>query len=117
MELDKFISSSLQSIIKGVKDSQSFALENGAIINPKVGNWDVEKTKTTYFGKEEGAIEVSKIDFDIAVIAENSAEKGGNGSINVFSVKLGGNLTDSSKNESISRIKFNVNMAMPTLEP
>jgi len=55
MELDKFITASLNSIIKGINDSKEFAIENGARINPHIGKWDFEKTMTTYYGKEEGA--------------------------------------------------------------
>ncbi|MBU2527236.1 MAG: hypothetical protein KKC03_11610 [Bacteroidetes bacterium] len=117
MELDKFISKSLKSIIKGIKDSQDFANENGARINPHVGKWDFDKNETTYFGNEEGARAVSKIDFDVAVTISNSQETGGEGGINVYSLKLGGKLSDTEINESVSRIKFSLNVALPNSKP
>jgi hypothetical protein len=36
MELDTFITKTLNSIVKLIKDSQDFTSENGAIINPFV---------------------------------------------------------------------------------
>lgn len=117
MKLDEFITDTLKSIIKGVKDSQEFAQENGARVNPHIGNWDKTKILTTYYGREEGARVISTIDFDIAVTASNSQETGGEGGINVFSVKLGGKLTDAEKNETVSRIKFSLNVTLPNVAP
>jgi hypothetical protein len=117
MKLDEFITDTLKSIIKGVKDSQDFAHENGARINPHIGSWDYNKVFTTYYGGEEGARVVSTIDFDIAVTASNSQETGGQGGINVFSVKLGGKMIDAEKNETVSRIKFNLNVVFPNVNP
>lgn len=117
MELDKFISNTLKSIISGIKESQNFANENGARINPYVGKHDFDKNQTTYFGNEEGARAVSKIDFDIAVTTSSSQETGGEGGINVYSLKLGGKLSDKEINESVSRIKFSLNVVLPNVEP
>lgn len=113
MKLDEFISNTLKSIIKGVKDSQDFANQNGAKINPHIGDWDFEKTQTTYYKNEEGARAISKIDFDIAVTTSSSQETGGEGGINVYSLKLGGKLSDKEINESVSRIKFSLNVLFP----
>lgn len=113
MELDKFISNSLKSIIKGIKETRDFAKENGAIINPYVEQWDYEKIRTTYYKNKDGAIEVSKIDYDIAVTTSNTQETGGEGGINVYSLKLGGKASDKEMNESVSRIKFSLNVVLP----
>ena len=43
MELDKFISESLKSIISGINDAQDFAKDNGSIINPDLRKWDYDK--------------------------------------------------------------------------
>lgn len=117
MKLDEFITDTLKSIIKGVKDSQEFAQENGARINPYIDSWDQNKMLTTYYGKEEGARAISAIDFDIAVTASNSQETGGEGGINVYSLKLGGKATDLEKNETVSRIKFSLNVVLPNVKP
>ena len=113
MQLDEFISKSLKSIIKGTKEAQIFAKENGAIINPYVGKWDYDKIRTTYYEDKDGAIEVSKIDFDIAISISNTQETGGEAGINVYSLKLGGKASDKETNESISRIKFSLTAMLP----
>lgn len=113
MKLYEFITDSLKSIIKGIKESQEFAKANGAGINPEIGKWDFNKAMTTYDGNKDGARAISTIDFDIAVTTSNTKESGGESGINVYSLKLGGKLSDTDKNESVSRIKFTVNVAFP----
>ena len=117
MQLDTFITETLKSLIKGVKDAQDFANDNGARINPHIGKHDFDKFPTTYFGNEEGARSLQTIDFDIAVTTSSQQETGGHGGINVLSVKIGGQLSDKDINESVSRIKFSINVALPNVKP
>ena len=117
MELDKFITETLNAVVKGVKNSQDFAKENGARINPHVGKWDLDRTKFTFFGKEEGARTISSIEFDVAISSSNEQENGVKGGINVMSVNFGGNLSDKDSKETVSRIKFSVNVVLPNVIP
>lgn len=117
MTLDLFISQSLKSIIKGVHETQEFAQEHGARINPHIGTWDFDKMPTTYYKKEEGARAITKIDFDVAVSASKVKEAGGEGGINVYSLKLGGKKSEADKSETASRIKFSLNVVLPNVEP
>jgi len=117
MELDKFISETLNAIINGIKNSQDFAQQNGARINPHIGKWDQEKTLTTYFGNEEGARSISTIEFDVAVTSSNEKESGGQGGINVLSLNIGGKLSDKDLKKTVSRIKFSINVALPNVKP
>ena len=113
MKLDAFITETLNSIIKGVKDSREFAKDNEARVNPHIGEWDKNKQITTYFKDEDGIRAVSNIDFDIAVTTTNEKETGGHGGINVLSIKVGANLKDTDLKETVSRIRFSVNVALP----
>jgi hypothetical protein len=117
MELDKFITETLNAVVKGVKNSQDFAKENGARINPHIGKWDFDKTKTTYFGREEGARAISSIEFDIAISSSNEQENGIKGGINVIYVNFGGNSSDKDIKGTFSRIKFSINVVLPNVEP
>ena len=117
MELDTFITRTLNSIVKGIKDSQDFASENGARINPHIGNWDRDKFTTTFFNNEDGARYVSNIDFDIAVSTSSEQETGAKGGINVMSLNIRGNLSDKDVKETVSRIKFSINVVLPNVEP
>jgi hypothetical protein len=111
MNLDTFISESLKAIIKGIKDSQNFAMDNGARVNPiRDRNYTGEYV---FYGSEEGMRTVSAIQFDIAVTTSSQQEAGGEGGINVFSIKLGGKLSDKDLNETVSRIKFSIDVALP----
>ncbi len=117
MKIDEFISESIKSVIKGIKDSQEYAKENGALVNPHIGKWDFEKIETTYLGEKEGARRISKINFDIAVTAANSSETKGSGGINVHALKIGGGISDLDKKETVSRIQFDLNIVLPTVDP
>ena len=118
MELDKFITETLNSVITGIKGSQEFAKENGARINPHIRFYEgVNKQPYAFYGKEEGARAISTIDFDIAVSTSNAQESGVKGGINVMSVNIGGNSSDKDSKETISRIKFTVNVILPNVEP
>jgi hypothetical protein len=117
MKLDNFISETLNSVIKGIKDSQDFAKENGARINPNVGKWDYDKTRTIYLGKEKEASIVSTIDFDVAISSSNEQENGLKGGVNVMSLNFGGNLSDKDISSIVSRIKFSIDIVLPSVEP
>jgi hypothetical protein len=109
MNLDTFITESLKAIIKGVKETQDFAHQNKASINPQLAGWDMNKTYAT----KDDLRAVTPIDFDIAVTASNENESGGNAGINVLSFSLGGKLSDKKLTETVSRLKFTVNVALP----
>ena len=117
MKLDEFISSSLKAISKGINDSQEDCKKIGALINPHIGQWDLDKIETQYVKDEEGARRISKVNFDVAVTATNSSETGGGAGINVYAMKLGGKISDTEKNEVVSRIQFDVNIVFPSVDP
>ena len=117
MKLEEFISNSLKSILKGIKDSQSDCKEDGALINPYIGKWDENKLDTQYIKNKEGARRVSRVNFDIAVSVSNSSETGGNAGINVYALNLSGKLTDKKNNETVSRIQFGVDIVFPAVDP
>lgn len=115
MNLDEFISETLKAIIKGVRDSQEFAHENGARVNP-IRKHEIN-TKTIYYKNEDGMRALTDIDFDIAVTASNQQGSGIDGGIKVFSVSLGGKLEDKNIHETVSRVKFNVGVVLPSVVP
>lgn len=117
MELDKFITETLNSIVRGIKNSQDFAKENNAIINPVVESSDINKMITVQRKKNDGSLSVSTIEFDIAVSTSNEQESGLKGGITVMSLNIGGNSSDKDLNETVSRIKFNINVVLPNNEP
>lgn len=117
MELDKFITETLNAVVKGVKNSQDFAFENGARINPYIRDFDENKTLTTFFKNDDCLRAVSTINFDIAVSTSNEQESGAKGGISVMSLNIGGTLSDKDVKETVSRIKFSINVVLPNVEP
>lgn len=115
MNLDEFVSETLKAIIKGVKDSQDFAKENGARVNPVRHAKD--PVSGVYFGREEGLRVTTNIEFDVAVTASAKKEAGVDGGIKVLSISLGGNLKDVDTHETVSRVKFNISVALPNVLP
>lgn len=114
MQLDTFISETIKGIIKGVKDSQDFAKENDSRVNPL--RKDMPRVNFIQFEHETAQRQLTKIDFDIAVTASNQGETGLNAGINVLSLNFGGKKTETDSNETVSRIKFEVVIALPTVK-
>lgn len=113
MELEKFISESIKSIIKGIADSKDFAIEYGARVNPEMQPQNIKQEMMILYKGENGGKTLTKLDFDIAVTATNESTSGGSGSINVFAAKVGGKLEGLEKVENISRLKFTLNICLP----
>ena len=113
MELEKFISESIKSIIKGIADSKDFAIEYGARVNPEMQVHNKDQEMFILYKGKNGGKTVTKLDFDIAVTATNESTSGGSGSINEFDGKIGGKLEGTEKFENISRLKFTLNVVLP----
>ena len=114
MNLDTFISETIKSMIKGVKDSQQYARDNGGRINPiRVQGYVKTDYESVYFGKEEKARPLTNIEFDIAVTTSSQDESELGGSIKVLSIGVGGKGASTNSNETISRIKFTIGIALP----
>ena len=80
MELDTFITKTINSIVKGVAESRYFAKENGALVNPKMVSLRDNSDRTT----------ITNLEFDIAITSSMEKENGINGGISVFNVSVGG---------------------------
>ena len=117
MELATFISETIKGIIKGVKDSQEFAKKNHAKVNPNLERNNISDRRVSFNDKKDGARSVSDIQFDIAVTVSNKKENGVGGEIKIFSVELGGKKSTNENNEIVSRIKFEVPIVLPDIDP
>jgi hypothetical protein len=113
MNLDTFISETLKSIIKGVLDSQEFAQQSGARINPARNS--VPNTKVVFYGKSETARLITTIEFDVAITVSNQQESGASGGIQVYALHIGGKHSDKELNQIVSRIKFEIDVALPNV--
>ena len=112
MELKQFISETLTQILSGIADAQSTAKSHGGQVNPAL--------LPIHPGPIEGSIRdgagtvAQIISFDVAVtVSEGTATKGGIGVVTgLISLGSAGSSQDSST--TVSRIKFNVPLVLPT---
>ena len=114
MELDEFISGTLKSVIKAINDTKDFAESNGAIINPILLSHDGDRIPTIWRkdGKD-GKRAMTKLEFDIAVIASNEEGNNIGGGLKIQVLNLGASSTNKETNQTSSRIKFDINVALP----
>ena len=102
MELDDFITKTINSIIKGVKDSQEYAKTQRAVVNPALkDNFESHHRKLT------------NVDFEIAITASNEKEKGVSGGISVMSLGAGGKSSNKNIENSTSKVRFELAIGLP----
>jgi hypothetical protein len=116
MELDEFISSSIKSLIKSINDTKEYAETNGAIINPII----MEDVGSPNFNlsiwrkdRKDGRRFLTQVDFDIAVSASNEEGSKVGGGLKIQVLNFGASATELEKNQTVSRIKFKIHVALP----
>ncbi len=116
MELDEFITTTVKSIIKSINDTKEFAESNGAIVNPIImEEQDDHDQKNSIWRKDgkDGRRFLTKIDFDVAVLASNEEGSKLGGGLKIEVLNFGASTTESETNQTTSRIKFCLNVALP----
>ncbi|NQV93093.1 hypothetical protein HQ403_01185 [Candidatus Kaiserbacteria bacterium] len=103
MDLEKFISETLISIKKGLRSANEELVEDGKTLGK-------DAIATFLIGTDVS----EKISFDIAVTVSEEKGKKGGGEIKVMSVGVGGSLDKTEMQQSISRIKFNIQSSQIT---
>ena len=116
MNLQEFVARSIDQISKGVADAANTTRGARALVNPRGFEGAGEEYRGYYEDSEGVQHPIEYIEFDVAVIAEESSGKTGNGDIKVFSIGVGGGIANNSTNRSESRIKFRVPIVFPTTE-
>ncbi len=115
MNLETFVSESLQQIIAGVRSAQRLSPAS-AIINPR-GKTAVADDAPTEL---HSGLPVHQVEFDIAVTVAESHEGKAGGGLVVIGIGLAGNKSSKSETSSVSHIKFSVPIVWPdpkTLKP
>lgn len=98
MELEDFITTTLLSIKKGIRNA------NVKIAEDAGGKLGVDKTSQYQIDRDDK----KGIKFDIAVTVSGEKTTEGGGKIRVAVVDVGGGKTSASKEEHVSRISFEV---------
>lgn len=111
MELKTFIKQSLLDISEAIDEIQENN-SSGIVVNPIASNNG--KNNLTYVNGK--SVSIKEIKFDVAVIASNDIKAEGGGGINVIGAKFGASGEVLDKNETASRIQFEIPVAFPVKE-
>jgi anti-sigma regulatory factor (Ser/Thr protein kinase) len=80
LELKEFIAASLRQVIEAIEDAVAHAKEHNADINPSTLEFRADSGQTRIWDDKTGRI-ASEIEFDVAVTASSTAEKGVEGEL------------------------------------
>lgn len=112
MELREFVAESLRQLIDGVAVAQEYATENDAKVNPTNIFYRADQGVIKIQDRETGAL-VQEVNFDVAVTATDGTKTKGGIGVFVGAVGLGSQGQSEASNQSISRIRFSVPLALP----
>jgi hypothetical protein len=124
MELKNFVSSTIEEISLGILEAKEKLKGTNAIVSPdhiRTNSVDSQAyARTVKPTKQRDADDytrvVQKVEFDIAVTIDESDKTAAGAKISVLSIGLGGDIENTSKTGSSSRIKFFVPIVFPTNE-
>lgn len=110
MDLKDFVKGVILDVTNAVKECQD-EVDNGAIISP------TNRKASEAIEAEKGILQVSYIDFEVAVTAGTTTGINGEigGRIKVLSSLIGGKIGEESqeRDESISKVKFSIPIIYP----
>nr|WP_319495363.1 trypco2 family protein [uncultured Desulfobacter sp.] len=123
MELREFIKSSLVEISRGILDASKELEDTNAVVSPNDFKFTSESSqafgrtfKSNVIDPTSGTRVVHKVDFDIAVVVDETDTAKAGVKISVMSIGLSAGGESSSKSGSTSRIKFSVPIVLPSKE-
>jgi hypothetical protein len=116
MELDRFISETLQSVFKGIADAQEKLGALDGAINPKAYSWGEEQAKHLQVARDNRKIEC--VEFEVVLTLETGKGEGADAKIGVFSGLFGagaGVRVDIKESaQSLNKIRFGIPVVWPT---
>ncbi len=124
MELKDFISSTIEEIARGILEASNQLKDTNAIVSPH--DFQINSQESQAFGRtknkdyespaDEGTRVVQKVEFDIAVMVDETDTTSAGAKISVLSIGLGGGMETASKTGTSSRISFTVPVVFPSNE-
>ena len=117
MELKDFIKTSLTEICRAIEEANKELADSEAIINP--GCIQINSDESQAYGRQsnkavhEERKVVQKVDFDVAVYAQEGEKAGGGAKISIASIGIGANAEVTSASKSETRLKFSVPVIYP----
>ncbi|MBK8676287.1 MAG: hypothetical protein IPN27_07885 [Cellvibrionales bacterium] len=121
MDLKDFVKESLVQISYGINDANIELSGTGAIINPL--NVIVNSENSQAYGRtgqphshHENSRVVERVEFDVAVVAEQGEQTNGGIKLAIAAIGLGVGGQSDKSNRSESRIKFTIPVVFPGVE-
>ncbi len=117
MELKDFIKESLVQINLAIEESNEALKGSTAVINP--GSVVINSENSQAYGREsmelrhKDAKVVQRVDFDVAVYAQDDKTTGVGAKISIASIGIGANGEEKNSNKSESRLKFSIPVIYP----
>ncbi len=105
MELNKFVQNTIEQIIEGVYNSQKFAQEKGATINPS--NLGLNKNGSYNQPMPQN------VEFDVGLISTSTDESTEGIGVFLGSINLGKKNESTAENMAITKVKFTVPIVLP----
>jgi hypothetical protein len=114
MELNKFISEALKSIVNGIVDAQNQTKEQGALINPGGLMRTTKSISDNAIWDNSNNNFARLVNFDIAVTVEEGTKTDAKIGVvaGLLNLRAGG--SSENKELAVSRIKFEVPVLLPT---
>ena len=110
MDLKEFITETITGIVEATSELQQKYEEKGVIINPPLSLQDPKLYQEG--GPSHIYRSVETVEFDVAVSAETETGGGGKVGLRILSVEAGADGTHNARNETVSRVKFSVPIAL-----
>ena len=111
MDIKDFVSSTIMQIMEGVAATQEHARGLGGYVNPTMSSVNKEGK---YFGFTPSNQAIYPIEFDIAVTVSGEGAVEAGAKLQVASIiSIGGKGKSTDKQETASRVKFSVGIALP----
>lgn len=109
MDLKEFTKQTLVQIVEGVNEANNSIRDYGA----KVINEASQKAEQFIYTKDDNAINVIEVDFDVAIAATESEGANGRGGLKVASfINIGGGIESKTENQIISRVKYTLPLVL-----
>ena len=111
MQLNEFITESLNQVFAGISDAKKTAAAHGFQVNPWITSGKSDTTGVLVDRETKTPVQI--VEFDVAVTTVESEQSKAGAGLFVAGLGLGGQLRADETNTIVSRIKFSVPIAFP----
>ncbi len=109
MNLEEFVAETLLQVIRGVERAQEALGDSTAAVAPTVKSASADsKHIATHHG-----IAATNIQFDVAITVESNVKDTAKAGLAVLPVVIGGERGTSDRDQTVSRVSFNVPVQLP----